>query len=115
VDNNERAAAASNRAVVELERFADELRQADIESVDVSTGALDAENERLHAIISLRRTALEKVTTDRKAADDQLCQLQAINDQMKKNYFNSHVNIVRGKNIDVQLQKQMLISCLLVN
>ncbi|CAH1731540.1 unnamed protein product [Aphis gossypii] len=90
VDNNERAAAASDRAAAELERFADELRKADDESVDVSTAALDAEKERLRAIISLRRTALEKAATDSKAAGDQLCQLQAINDRMKNNYYNSN-------------------------
>jgi len=90
VDNNELAAAASDRAAAELERFADELRQAENESFDFSTAALDAEKERLHAIISLRRTALEKAVIDSKAAGDQLCQLQAINERMKNNYYNSN-------------------------
>jgi len=91
VDNNERAAAASDRTAAELERFADELRQANNESVDVSTAALDAEKKRLHAIISLMRTALEKAAADSKADGDQLCLAQAVNDQMKKDYFNSNM------------------------
>jgi len=90
VDNNERAAAASDRAAAGLERFADELRQVDNESVDVSTAALDAEKQRLQAIISLRRTALEKAAAYSKATGDQLYQLQVINERMKNNYYNSN-------------------------
>jgi len=61
--NNERVAAASGRAAVELERFADELQRAGYDGGEATAAALDAENQRLSDIINLRRTALEKATT----------------------------------------------------
>uniref|UniRef100_A0A2S2NXD3 Uncharacterized protein n=1 Tax=Schizaphis graminum TaxID=13262 RepID=A0A2S2NXD3_SCHGA len=83
--NNERAAAASDKAVVELERFADELRQAGYDGNEAILAELDVENQRLSEIIDLRRTALEKATATGKAAGDQLRQDQAVNDRMTRN------------------------------
>ncbi|XP_060881079.1 uncharacterized protein LOC132952708 [Metopolophium dirhodum] len=85
VANNNRAAAASDRAAAELGQFADGLRRADDDGGEATAAELDEMNARLREVIKLKREALVKAEAANKAAGELLRQEQAVSDRMAHN------------------------------